>query len=206
MGWNLVVLPALSAWIGVVELDVALVGQWMLGRPIIVGPLMGLACGQLGIGLAMGALTELFSLENSPVGSVVPINGVVAAGCSVLLAAGPMPVAVAAAFPAGLACGTVHAKLETWIRNRRSKLTVEAARGLSREWEVDWVRLLFKSLAIQFATTALFVYIAVLGLAPALSLFWEFAPQFAIKGFNTAFGMAPWFGLAAIIHMLFRKI
>ena len=125
--WYLLVLPAFSAWIAMLESDTVMIGQWTLSRPMLVGPLVGLICGELWIGLVLGVLVELFWLESLPVGAVMPFNGAVAAGCAVLLSAGREPVAIAAAFPAGLALGWAHRWLEGRLRQSRWTLTGEAA-------------------------------------------------------------------------------
>ncbi|MDE2291208.1 MAG: PTS sugar transporter subunit IIC, partial [Elusimicrobia bacterium] len=78
-GWLLAGLPLFSAGVAVIETDAVLVGQWLISRPVVVGPLVGWLLGDLAAGLVLGALVEAFCLEELPVGSVVPPNGAVAA-------------------------------------------------------------------------------------------------------------------------------
>lgn len=202
--WYLLVLPAFSAWIAMLESDSVLIGQWMLSRPMLIGPLVGLVCGELWIGLVLGTLVELFLLESLPVGSVIPVNGTVAAGCAVLLSAGREPVAIAAAFPAGLALGAGHRWLETRLRQRRWALCEEAARALEERGAVDWERAFLKSLGGQMVLTAAFVYASAAALPFAIAFLWDAAPEFFREGFVGAFQAAIWVGLAALMHTLFR--
>ncbi|MFH1725175.1 MAG: PTS sugar transporter subunit IIC [Elusimicrobiota bacterium] len=204
-GWYFVLLPALSAWIAMLETDSVLVGQWMLSRPILLGPFLGLVCGELGIGLALGVLTELFCLESPPVGSALPLNGSVAAGCAVLLCAGPQTLPVAAAFPAGLAAGMGHRWLETRVRTWRAGLTTRALRSLEGEGAVDWAALLPTSLSAHLAMTGALVYLCVAAAGPGLGWVWDAAPGFFRRGLETGFRAALWIGLAALMHTLFRK-
>ena len=74
-GWLALGLPVASAGVATLEADAVLVGQFLLSRPMVVGPLVGAASGDLAAGLGLGALVELICLEELPVGSVVPPNG-----------------------------------------------------------------------------------------------------------------------------------
>jgi mannose/fructose/N-acetylgalactosamine-specific phosphotransferase system component IIC len=75
-------LAAAAAVLAAVELDASHAGQLMISRPLVLGPLIGLAFGQPGLGLGLGALYELFGLEEIPVGGHVPLNATVAAGAA----------------------------------------------------------------------------------------------------------------------------
>jgi mannose/fructose/N-acetylgalactosamine-specific phosphotransferase system component IIC len=203
--WQLIFLPALSAWIALVEVDAVLVGQWMLSRPIFVGPLTGLLCGNVRNGVALGVLTELFSVEALPVGASMPLNASVAAGCAVLLSAGAWAVPMAAAFPVGLGLGAGHQWLETRVRQWRSSLTLRTAHALGEGEFPDWRRLLLLSLGAHVAATAAFVYAAISCLGPVLSWSWDASPS-AVRGALTfAFEIGPWIGLAALLRAFARK-
>lgn len=204
--WHLLLLPALSVWIALMETDAVLVGQWMVSRPLLVGPMVGIVCGDPAAGLVLGVLTEFVCLERLPVGSVVPINGAVAAGSAVLLAGGPEAVPLSAAFPAGLALGLGHSRLETVIRSWRAGLVAEAAQDLNEDGEVDWVLLLVKSVGGHVLVTGVLVYAGVALLGPGLEWCWGQAPGFCRQGLDTAFRMAPWLGLAALLRALFRRV
>ncbi|MFC1678844.1 PTS sugar transporter subunit IIC [Elusimicrobiota bacterium] len=204
-GWYALLLPALSLWIALIETDAVLIGQWMISRPLLVGPIIGAACGDFTMGLGVGVLTELFCLEGLPVGSVVPLNGTVAAGSAVLLMGGPDAVPVAAAFPAGLGLGLGHTLLECRIRGWRARLVMDAAESLEEEGEVDWLLLLGKSVGVHVAGTAVLIYAGAALLGPGLAWLWDGVPGFCRQGLETGFRIAPWIGLAALMQALFRK-
>ena len=62
----------LSLLLGLLSLDVSAVGQFMLSRPIVVGPLVGTVTGHVELGLTMGALIELLWIADVPVGAHLP--------------------------------------------------------------------------------------------------------------------------------------
>ena len=46
--------------------------QLMISRPIVIAPIIGLACGNAAVGLFVGALIELLWINELPVGSTIP--------------------------------------------------------------------------------------------------------------------------------------
>lgn len=202
IAWNLGILPILCAVTAIVELDNVHVGQWMLARPILVGPALGALCGVPWLGLAGGAVIELFCVDVLPVGASLPVNGTVAAALFVLLAAGPSAVPAAAAFPAALWLGSLFRRLESAVRSGRVLLaqrTIEAAEAGER---IRLGRTLFFGLAWHAGVTAVFLYGAVLAAGPALEWGWESMPQSTRHGLDLAYCNAPWLGLAALLHAL----
>ncbi|MEK9144526.1 MAG: PTS sugar transporter subunit IIC, partial [Elusimicrobiota bacterium] len=112
MTWHFAALPMLSVLAAALEADSVHVGQWMLSRPVIVGPLFGAVLGSAWTGALLGSLLEMVGLDSKPVGGVVPANGTVAAAIAVVLCLGPDGVVPAAAFPAALACGALFSRIE----------------------------------------------------------------------------------------------
>ena len=188
------------------ETDAVLVGQWMVSRPIILGPLLGFFCGNITVGLSVGVLCELFCLDVLPAGCVMPINGSVAAGCGVLLAAGPDNVAIAAAFPAALGLGAGHRWLESRLRQWRGGMGPQALKSVEEEGQVDWKSILALSIGAQVLMTGIFVYVSVSVCGPLLAGLWAVAPFFLREGLNFSLRAAPAIGLAAAGHTLFRKV
>ncbi|MFH2201958.1 MAG: PTS sugar transporter subunit IIC [Elusimicrobiota bacterium] len=203
--WHFILLPMMSGWVALLELDAVYVGQWMLSRPLFVGPLLGLICGQLPLGLSVGALFELFALEALPVGTVIPINGAVAAGCAVLMSAGPNAVPVAVAFPAAVGIGAGHRWMESRVRQWRGALGLRALQSLEEDDRVDWEDVLLWGLGPYAALTALWVYLAVALLGPILVLLWGAAPLFLREGLDFGFRAAAGIGLGVLTHALLRK-
>jgi mannose/fructose/N-acetylgalactosamine-specific phosphotransferase system component IIC len=69
-----------------ISLDVSAVGQFMVSRPIVIGPLVGWLGGHPGMGLEMGALIELIWIGDMPVGAHLPMDLSILAGTSVAFA------------------------------------------------------------------------------------------------------------------------
>jgi len=202
--WLALGLPALSTGVAVLEADAALVGQWLVSRPLVVGPLVGWAAGDPGLGAAMGALIELFCLEELPVGSVVPPNGAVAAGCAVLLAAGPAGIPPAVALPVGLALGAAHGRLEARVRSWRAALTARALEAVVMENAVPWRRLWSQSIGVHVAVTAAFVYVAVAAGGELLDRALVFVPPAASEGLDRVWRVAPFLALGSLLQRLWR--
>ncbi|MBI4423114.1 MAG: PTS sugar transporter subunit IIC [Elusimicrobia bacterium] len=202
MTWFLIVLPILCLLIAVIELDGVHVGQWMLSRPIVIGPLLGFLCDAPWLGLGAGALVELFSVDALPVGASLPINGAVAVAAMILLAIGPDAIPVSLAFPSGLALGSAFRRIENQIRARRSRLTPRAVKAVEAHRSFPFATVVARGLALHAAATAAFVYGSVVVLGPVLGLGFDAAPPSARRGLDLAFMNAPWIGLAALLYSL----
>ena len=68
------------------SLDVSAFGQFMVCRPVIVGPIVGWMTGHPALGLEMGALIELIWIGDVPVGAHLPLDLTMLAGVSVAFA------------------------------------------------------------------------------------------------------------------------
>jgi mannose/fructose/N-acetylgalactosamine-specific phosphotransferase system component IIC len=115
-------LLAAAAAASLIELDASAAGQFMIGRPIVLGPVLGAALGQLGLGAGLGILCELLSLEDLPVGGKLPLNATVAISAALILALGRSPVTPELALPVGLAAGWGHGRWDGFVRRRRAAL------------------------------------------------------------------------------------
>ncbi|MBI5242054.1 MAG: PTS sugar transporter subunit IIC [Elusimicrobia bacterium] len=204
IGWHLLTLPALSVCAAAMEADAVCVGQWMLSRPIIVGPLFGAALGAPFAGAALGAVFEAISLEAAPVGSFIPMNGAVAAACAVMLSAGPDMLPPAAALPAGWAAGLAATRVEKIFRDHRARLSAEAAALLEEGRGVPWSSFLIRSAGGYAAAVAALIYLAVAALGPAVGGLLDLLPAAARMGMTTAFNWAPWLALGILMHSLAR--
>ncbi len=198
-------MPALCAAAAIVELDAVHVGQWMVSRPIVLGPAFGALCGAPELGAAAGALFELFCVDVLPVGAALPINGSVAVVAFLLLAAGPAETPPAAAFPAALLLGSLFRRLDARVRNRRARLTALAEDSVERGKDPHLGRLILSGLGWHAVATFAFLYLGVLGLGPGLRWAWAAAPETLQRGLVLAFSNAPWLGLAALLYSLKPK-
>lgn len=202
--WLTLGLPALSAGVAVLEADAVLVGQWLVSRPLVVGPLVGWLAGEPVLGAGLGALVEVFCLEELPVGSVMPPNGAVAAATAVLLSAGPSGIPPALALPAGLALGSLHGRVEARVRSWRAALTAEALESVVTTSAVPWRRLWARSVGAHLAATALFVYVGVAAGGPAIDRVLLWLPESVIPGLERVWRAAPFLALGSLLQRLWR--
>ncbi len=71
--------------LAILELDITAVGQFMVCRPIVVGTIIGALCGNVCLGLGIGALIELIWIGQLPVGNVLPLDTTLLTGLVVFL-------------------------------------------------------------------------------------------------------------------------
>ena len=68
------------------SLDETALGQFMISRPIVTGPLVGWIAGHPNIGMELGALIELIWIGDMPVGAHLPLDLMTLTGVSVAFA------------------------------------------------------------------------------------------------------------------------
>ena len=73
---------ATAALLAFLCMDVAAVGQSMISRPIVAGPLVGWMLGHADIGLELGALIELIWIGDLPVGAHLAMDLTMLTGVS----------------------------------------------------------------------------------------------------------------------------
>lgn len=188
-----------AAAVAVLELDATAAGQFMVSRPIVLGPLLGAALGDLSLGGRLGALCELFSISERPLGAHLPPNAAVAAAAAVLLALGPSQANAALAFPAGLAAGWLHARVEGALRRGRDRAGFQVDKRLARGEDPGLGRLAAIELGKQAVMTFGVLAVALLA-GPWLSLLWAGLAQASAAGLRLGLDLAPWIGLAALLR------
>ncbi len=96
---------------GLLGLDATSVGQFMVSRPLVAGTLVGWALGAPGLGLAMGAMLELYLLVSFPPGGSRFPEGATATAVAVASAAG---VEAAGAVPLAIGVGLLWGQVGGW--------------------------------------------------------------------------------------------
>ncbi len=79
---HIVWLAALGA---VLALDYAMVGQFMISQPLVLGGIFGALLGDMSTGVLIGALIQLIWINIMPVGAYVPPDYTVTGGVTVIL-------------------------------------------------------------------------------------------------------------------------
>lgn len=194
-----------AASLAVLELDAASVGPMLLSRPFVIGPAFGAALGQPLLGAGLGVAVETVTLADLPLGGSLGLSAPVAAAVAVWLAAGPCALPAEAAFPAGLAAGWAHARIEKSLRHHRGVHVRRALERLSQEKDPLLGREIVSSLALQTLATFVLGGAMFLAAGPALSRLWPHLPQAMRAGARCAVLAAPWLGAGALAASLWRK-
>lgn len=192
-------LLAAAAFTAVVELDASAAGQFMVSRPIVLGPVLGAALGQPGLGAGLGILCELLSLEDLPVGGKLPLNATVAVGAALILALGPSPVTPELALPVGLAAGWGHGRWDGFLRRRRAGLNAVVEGRLSQGLEPRLGALAAGQLLRQAAGTFALL-LAILLCRGALRRSWLVFPESLHSGLRFGLAVAPWPALWSLMR------
>jgi mannose/fructose/N-acetylgalactosamine-specific phosphotransferase system component IIC len=191
-----------SDLVSLIELDAVQFAQIMISRPIVLGPLLGLVLGAPAIGLAVGVACELFGLDDLPMGERLPLNGSVAAAVAILLSGGSRGLAPELAFPAGLAAGWAHRRMESFLRQRRRYFCTNAEARVREGGEPALGCLAARALAEQAGTNFAFLALVLLAVGPAMTWFSRHIPLALERGLAFSWSMAPWMGLGLLLHSL----
>lgn len=179
------------------ELDGLRVGQFMVSRPIVLGPLLGWALGDAGTGAVLGAALEVLALDALPLGAVVPWSGAVAAAAAVwtALRTGAPGLSLAG----GLAAGMAFRWADVGLRLAFGGLNAAAEAGV-REGRLAAPAALLALAALAHAlAAAAFLLLAVTALEPVCrwALTWPWA-----DGFEQALDLLPALGVVAFLDAL----
>jgi PTS system mannose-specific IIC component len=113
----------LLAWGTVAGVDLVSLPQAMLSRPLVAAAVAGALLGDVGAGLRVGAVLELFALDVLPVGAVrYPDYGAAAVGATAVAAGSPWELGLGVAVGIGLLVSAVGG----WSLLALRRLTAEA--------------------------------------------------------------------------------
>lgn len=190
------------AALAVLELDVALVAQTLISRPLVVGILLGSLSGAPGRGVLFGATFELLSLIDLPLGGCLTWSAPMAAGVASLLSGGgcAFPVSMAA----GIAAGILHSRLEAVERSRRAA-TGEALAGRAAEGGPILGLALGRSLAAHAAMTFAVSFLTLALVESFERQWWPRVPGFIQGGASFAADNAPWIALSGVAAWGLRR-
>lgn len=194
-----------AAAVSIIELDAASIGQFMISRPLVVGPALGSALGRVDTGLLVGSLVELLGLDEQPVGGHLPINGTVAAAACLLLALGPSRLPLALAFPAGLFLGWAHGQGESFLRQERAKFCHAAQESFDKGGVPRFGAFSAASLSKQACWTGLLLAVTIGLFGPALGRLWTLVPPTIKAGLNFGLMACPSLAAAGLLSVLWVK-
>ena len=167
------------------------IGNSMVQRPIVMGPLVGLVLGDLQTGLLVGATLELAFMGNVTIGAALPpeitAGGILGTAFAITSGSGA-DVALALALPiatvALLVKNTYYLVVRSWFLHRADRY-VEAGddKGVARMHLLS-----FWSYAIVMSVIIAACFYAG---SPAVEAFLAVIPQFVKDGLSVAAGILP---------------
>ena len=107
---------------GLLALDATSVGQFMASRPLVAGALTGWVLGDYGVGVAVGAILELYLLVSFPTGGSRFPEGPTATVVAVAAAGSGTGGTLAIAIAAGLVWGQLAGSSITLLRHVNARL------------------------------------------------------------------------------------
>lgn len=190
------------AFVGFLECGV---GNSMIQRPIVMGPLVGLALGDLVTGLQIGATLELAFMGTQAIGAVLPpeitAGGILGTALAISSGAG-VDVALTLALPiatlALLVKNAYYLVIRTAMLHASDKC---AAAGNARGVEF-WHIFSFLSYAVVMAIICGISFAAG---GPAVQSLLDAIPDFVKNGLSVAAGILPALGFALLGSMLVNK-
>lgn len=164
---------------GLLALDATSVGQFMLSRPLVAGALVGWVLGEPSLGVAVGAMLELYLLVSFPTGGSRFPEGATATVVAVASAASSD---AAGALPLGVAVGLVWGQLGgvsiTAMRRWNSKLVPDPDAGFENAARVGAVHM--RAVFLDFVRGAAVTLSGVLAgrvVVGAWARFWAISPS-----------------------------
>jgi len=179
-------LLALAAVAGLAAIERRGFLQAMLSRPVVLGPLCGLALGDPAAGLLVGAPLELLWLGSVGLGAALPLHdslgaAAVAGGTALAqarLGGAVLPGAAAAvAVAVGLPLSAVGRSADALVDRWNERLAAGASRRLASGDEPGAVRTNLLGLAVPFALSALLAPLGALAAGAAGAAVLRGAPQ-----------------------------
>ncbi len=193
---------AACAGLAALELDVVLIAQTMVSRPLVAGIILGAFVGRPEAGALFGVVFELLSLGDLPVGGNLTWSATTAAGTATVLASAGTSFTLC--FLGGVAAGVVHSRLEAVERARRAS-TGDALVRRAEAGEPALGRALGSSIAAHAAMT-FSVSCAIVALVGFVDRrWWARAPEIVQAGASLAVSSAPWVGLSGAALWCLRR-
>ena len=181
-----------------------LLGTTLLGRPLVLGPLVGWVLGDIQQGVIMGATLELIFMGNIKVGAAIPpdvITGGVLGTTFAILSGKGAAIALALAIPISILAEMLLSGLFVFrsLFNKRFMAYAEAGdyRGIQR---LHIISGLIKPL-LMGAMTWLSLSLG----ADAMKSFLDMIPSWVNAGLTQAGNMLPALGFALLMNLMFKK-
>jgi fructoselysine/glucoselysine PTS system EIID component len=179
-------------------------GTTLLSRPLVLGPLVGLALGDMHQGIIIGAMLELIFMGNIKVGAAIPpdviTGGVLGTAFTIMSGKGPA-IALALAVPIAILTEMVLSALFVFRATFNKKFIQYAEEG---NWKkVQQLHLLLGSLKPLLMGLITFITLE-LG-NNVIKSFVDAIPSWVSSGLQVAGNMLPALGFALLMNMMLTK-
>ncbi|HEX9511166.1 MAG TPA: PTS system mannose/fructose/sorbose family transporter subunit IID [Puia sp.] len=179
-------------------------GTTLLSRPLVLGPLVGLALHDLNQGIIIGATLELIFMGNIKVGAAIPpdviTGGVLGTAFAILSGKGP-GIALALAIPISILAEMILSGLFVFRPVFNKKFHQYAEEGNYKKLQ----RLHVLSGSLKPLLMALITFLALQLGAPAMKSFLDRIPSWVNTGLQVAGNMLPALGFALLMNLMFNK-
>ena len=178
--------------------------MWMIDRPLVLGPLVGLILGDFTTGIIVGGSLELIMMGVVGIGSATPpdtVSGTILATAFAIVSKLDVSAAVALALPIaslGQVIGILVRTANGFFIHMADKAAEEADFG-----GID--RALWGGAFLFFIAYFLLVFLGAYLGSSVISAFVKMIPKFVTNGLNAASGMLPALGIAILMQLLFDK-
>ena len=176
--------------------------EWELAQPIVACTLVGLALGNVGAGVMLGASLQLIALGWMNIGSAIPPDAALASIVSAILVCGPAAVSVkegiALAIPLAIAGQLLNIFVRTIIVFMAHVTDREAAEG--NTGAID--RIHYFNMFIQGLRIAIPAYLVTIVSTKAIQGALDAIPQVITSGLSIAGGFIVAVGFAMVINMM----
>jgi len=179
-------------------------GTTLLSRPLVLGPLVGLALHDLQQGIIIGATLELIFMGNIKVGAAIPpdviTGGVLGTAFAILSGKGP-GIALALAIPISILAEMVLSGLFVVRPVFNKQFSRYANQGDYRQLQ----RLHILSGLLKPLLMGLITFLALELGAPAMKALLDRIPAWVNTGLQVAGNMLPALGFALLMNLMFNK-
>ena len=172
-------------------------GMWMLDRPLVLGPIVGLILGDFKTGIIVGGSLELIMMGIVGIGSATPpdtVSGAILATAFAIVSKLDVSAAVALALP----IATLGQLVGIFIRTANGYFVHMADKAAENADFSGIDKALWGGAILFFVSYFLLVFLVI-------GAFVKMIPQFVTDGLNAASGMLPALGIAILMQLLFDK-
>lgn len=184
--------------------DSRVMGMFMIDRPLILGPLVGLILGDFQMGIIMGASLELVMMGIVGIGSATPpdtVSGSILATAFAITSGLDLSAAVALALP----IATLGQVVGTLVRTANGYFVHKADKAAEAGDYNGVEKALWGGAGLFFISYFILVFAGAYLGSSVISAFVDMIPASVIAGFSVASGMLPALGIAILMQLLMDK-